>query len=939
MNKKLFFIIIISFSFVFLFNNAIAVDTANCSMSISNQRLGAGENAVVDVQCSSNVEVSIHTFSDYQATCELESTATACVNVFNNWNCELTSPISSPQNLVNGAFCSDSAALTPRKICFYAEIRNADNGNLITNVGGNCNYGFGTDFAVYEAPRIDLQQQSSKQTGTQFNFFVDAAMFYGFRSGDAIQIDTDCARNGLNCDYSQFEPEILIDGFALPDNHQLTDYLIPYTYTSSCSGGWCYVALKIVDGQGNSRFAQLDGGIFVQDNGVQCAAGTACVTNQGCTGICAANNIACNDNPNDNCPVVPGGCQDIDGDGYQAAFCGGNDCDDSRNYINPAQLEVCGDSFDNDCDGTANEGCEQIITCEDPCTVLQNGVWIPGTCDTINGVSQCRAVVGGFPQQPSSPADGVSCTAYSNGFPVNGTFLTGICFANETNSPVNDECFYSQLGNYQCNGSSLMQCQNSSTFDFVHEYISPLNEEYKWKLVENCESQCVDAGANSYCEENLILTASCIDSTTYSFSNGTSCKDKFGDHSASCSLIDGTALVDYRCNNSGLCEPTQVSCGSGTICSETQGLTSSSASCQSIPCNAGTIGPNTQLVCGASYSGAQIAALYTNDKIFSGICSNLAKSKAADWVYISKRLSNQLAAGSFDDSVSLLFAMIRSARNQSINQGNPASNCAAGIHFSFEDFVNGKADGKCVDWAGVMFVEARTIGVPYDRLQVDGFQLSRPVKIYSAADEHAALFYQSDSGVWRVFDLTSSCAGEYKSLSSWHNACGATKTDCSNCREQKSNDAGYSNFSASDAGSACSAVLQCENNFCPNGTQVGQCIPDSPPYKCGATIFPQSDVAQCGCPIAGQGQTVRQDPYNLGCLCDAPLKQVGNSQAFCTDSIYDGLLDGKQYYYISYDCAGADHKPNTSDDISCGTGFSCVNGKKGAYPFGVCVSD
>ncbi|MDO8627179.1 MAG: hypothetical protein Q7K42_01825, partial [Candidatus Diapherotrites archaeon] len=224
--------------------------------------------------------------------------------------------------------------------------------------------------------------------------------------------------------------------------------------------------------------------------------------------------------------------------------------------------------------------------------------------------------------------------------------------------------------------------------------------------------------------------------------------------------------------------------------------------------------------------------------------------------------------------------------------------------------------------------------VSADRLDVAGFKLDRPVRIYSPGVAHSALFYQSDSGDWWVFDLTSACAGKYESLTAWHATCGATDTDCSKCREHKSDDIGYSTFTATDAGNACSNVLECENNFCANGIQVGQCIPDSPPYKCGLGFSPQADVPLCGCPI---DPSVSTDPLGIGCLCNTPLQRIGNTQALCTDEAFDGLINGQKYYYVSYDCAGADHKPLTlGDNIDCGTGFKCVAGKKGTYPFGVC---
>ena len=42
---------------------------------------------------------------------------------------------------------------------------------------------------------------------------------------------------------------------------------------------------------------------------------------------------------------------DEDNDGYSAATCGGDDCDDQLALVNPSQTEVCNDGLDNDCAG------------------------------------------------------------------------------------------------------------------------------------------------------------------------------------------------------------------------------------------------------------------------------------------------------------------------------------------------------------------------------------------------------------------------------------------------------------------------------------------------------------------------------------------------------------------------------------------------------------
>lgn len=48
-------------------------------------------------------------------------------------------------------------------------------------------------------------------------------------------------------------------------------------------------------------------------------------------------------------------CGDGDGDGYNDAACGGNDCNDSNSAVNPGAAENCSDNIDNDCDGFTDE--------------------------------------------------------------------------------------------------------------------------------------------------------------------------------------------------------------------------------------------------------------------------------------------------------------------------------------------------------------------------------------------------------------------------------------------------------------------------------------------------------------------------------------------------------------------------------------------------------
>ncbi len=64
-----------------------------------------------------------------------------------------------------------------------------------------------------------------------------------------------------------------------------------------------------------------------------------------------------------------GGCtDDIDSDGYISEACGGTDCNDLDNTINPGAAEVCDNGLDDNCDGTVDEGCGTCLPAGAYCT-------------------------------------------------------------------------------------------------------------------------------------------------------------------------------------------------------------------------------------------------------------------------------------------------------------------------------------------------------------------------------------------------------------------------------------------------------------------------------------------------------------------------------------------------------------------------------------------
>lgn len=65
---------------------------------------------------------------------------------------------------------------------------------------------------------------------------------------------------------------------------------------------------------------------------------------------------------------------DWDGDGYVAASCQGDDCNDFNSAVHPGATEDCNDRWDNDCDGDTNMQAQQ-----QECANL-GMYWFPATC-------------------------------------------------------------------------------------------------------------------------------------------------------------------------------------------------------------------------------------------------------------------------------------------------------------------------------------------------------------------------------------------------------------------------------------------------------------------------------------------------------------------------------------------------------------------------------
>jgi hypothetical protein len=84
---------------------------------------------------------------------------------------------------------------------------------------------------------------------------------------------------------------------------------------------------------------------------------------------------------------VPCNCTnpDADGDGYDSIPCGGNDCNDNDKTVHPGATEICGDGIDQDCDGK-DLPCP---TCEDKDGDGFEAEWCGGTDCNDNDATIC----------------------------------------------------------------------------------------------------------------------------------------------------------------------------------------------------------------------------------------------------------------------------------------------------------------------------------------------------------------------------------------------------------------------------------------------------------------------------------------------------------------------------------------------------------------------
>ncbi len=121
----------------------------------------------------------------------------------------------------------------------------------------------------------------------------------------------------------------------------------------------------------------------------------------------------CGDGVDNNCDGLtdtedelscPSGCEDVDTDGYPAQSCGGTDCEDGDDLINPGAQELCSDGVDNDCDGDTD--CSDADCAQSPDCLGQEGNCGDGIDNDGDSLTDCED--GDCVQQSCGP-NGLLC--------------------------------------------------------------------------------------------------------------------------------------------------------------------------------------------------------------------------------------------------------------------------------------------------------------------------------------------------------------------------------------------------------------------------------------------------------------------------------------------------------------------------------------------------
>jgi hypothetical protein len=195
--------------------------------------------------------------------------------------------------------------------------------------------------------------------------------------------------------------ETCVAGFCIPGTFVDCDDHDGCNGREACVAGACVpgTPLDCDDGDHCNGRETCVAGACVPGTAVDCDDGAFCNGPEPCLyGACRDGSPPCRDGLDcnedlcdeaaDRCSHVP---LDHDGDGFGDAACGGDDCDDDRDWAHPGAPESCAGGVDEDCDGRTDcldEACRALPEC---CTAARE------TCDGLD--QDCD----------TTPDDGLTC--------------------------------------------------------------------------------------------------------------------------------------------------------------------------------------------------------------------------------------------------------------------------------------------------------------------------------------------------------------------------------------------------------------------------------------------------------------------------------------------------------------------------------------------------